>query len=127
MDSDSVNLGSNPSPPTNWALGMFGAMLFDSVCGRAFFATIGFGVLAVTASQGACPKPDAPTCAFERIPFASEAAFDACRMEMLTFREAMDNYATCVGEVSAEQKKAARDEYEDVRIRFNQRARGEFD
>jgi hypothetical protein len=102
-------------------------MLFEAMRGRAFFAAIGLGLSAVTASEGACLKPDAPTCAFERIPFASEATFDACRMEMLTFRDAMDNYATCLGEVSAEQKKNARDEYEDVRVRFNQRARGEFD
>ena len=95
--------------------------------GSAFFAAIGWGVLAVTASQGACSKPEAPSCAFERIPFASETTFDECRMDMLTFRDAMDGYASCVGEVSAVQEKAARDEYEQVRVRFNQRARGEFD
>lgn len=95
--------------------------------GSAFFATIGLGVLAVTASQGACSKPEAPSCAFERIPFASEATFDACRMEMIKFRDAMDDYASCLAEVSADQAKAARDEYENVRVRFNQRARGEFD
>jgi hypothetical protein len=98
----------------------------EAMHGRAFFAAIGLGLLAVTASPGACLKPDAPTCAFERIPFASEAAFDDCRTAMLAFRDAMENYATCLGEVSTDQKKAARDEYEDVRIRFNQRARGEF-
>jgi hypothetical protein len=95
--------------------------------GRIFFAAVGLGLMTVTASQGACPKPDAPSCAFERIPFASEATFDACRMEMLKFRDAMDEYASCVGATSAEQGKAARDEYESVRVRFNQRARGEFD
>jgi hypothetical protein len=92
---------------------------------RIFFAAIGLGVVAVTASQGACPKPDAPSCVFERVPFASEATFDECRMEMLKFRDAMDEYASCLG-ASTEQGKAARDEYESVRIRFNQRARGEF-
>ena len=95
--------------------------------GSAFFAAIGLGLLAVTASQGACSKPDAPSCAFERVPFASEAVFDNCRNEMLKFRDAMDDYASCLGETSAEQEKAARGEYENVRIRFNQRARGEFD
>ena len=95
--------------------------------GNAFFAAIGLGLLAVTASQGACSKPEAPNCAFERIPFASEAKFDDCRMEMLKFRDAMDSYASCLGETSADQEKAARDEYETVRVRFNQRARGEFD
>jgi hypothetical protein len=95
--------------------------------GSAFFAAIGFGVLAVTASQGACLKPDAPSCALERIPFASDTAADDCRKNMLKFRDAMDRYASCLGEVSADQEKAAREDYENVRVRFNQRARGEFD
>ena len=95
--------------------------------GSAFLAAIGLSVLAVTASYGECAKPEAPSCAFERIPFASETAFDACRTDMLKFRDAMDGYASCLGEVSVEQGKAARDEYESVRVRFNQRARGEFD
>ena len=95
--------------------------------GRTLFAAIGLGFSAVTASQGACSKPEAPSCVFERIPFASETVFDNCRNDMLKFRDAMDGYASCLGETSAEQEKAARDEYESVRARFNQRARGEFD
>jgi hypothetical protein len=39
----------------------------------------------------------------------------------------MDRYASCLGEGSAEQEKAAHDDYEDVRVRFNQRAREDFD
>jgi hypothetical protein len=54
-------------------------------------------------------------------------AADDCRKDMLKFRDAMDRYASCLGEVSANQEKAARDDYEQVRIRFNKRARGEFD
>ena len=95
--------------------------------GSAFLAAIGLGVLAVTASQGACLKPEAPTCALERVPFASDKAADDCRKDMLKFRDAMDDYASCLGEASKDQEKAARDEYENVRVRFNQRARGEFD
>lgn len=95
--------------------------------GSAFFAAIGLSVLAATAAQGDCAKPEAPSCAFERVPFASETVFDACRMDMLKFRDAMDAYASCLGETSADQEKAARDEYENVRARFNRRARGEFD
>jgi len=93
--------------------------------GRPFFAAIGIAVLAVTASQAACPKSEAPSCAFERIP--SETVFDECRNAMLKFRDAMESYASCLGETSADQKKAADDEYESVRIQFNRRARGEFD
>jgi hypothetical protein len=95
--------------------------------GSAFFAVIGLGLLAVTASQGACSKPEAPGCVFERVPFASETTFDDCRKMMIEFRDAMDRYASCLGETSADQEKAAHAEYEKVRIRFNQRARGEFD
>jgi hypothetical protein len=95
--------------------------------GGAFFAAIGLGVLAVTASQGACLKPDAPSCALERIPFASDTAADECRKDMLKFRDAVDAYASCLGEASADQERAARDDYEDVRVRFNQRAREDFD
>jgi len=95
--------------------------------GRVFFAAIGLVVLAVTPSQGACEKPNAPSCALERIPFASDMAADDCRKDMLKFRDAMDVYASCLGETSADQEKVARDDYEEVRIRFNKRARGEFD
>ena len=48
-------------------------------------------------------------------------------MEMLKFRDTMDEYASCLGQTSAEQEKAAREEYEGVRVQFNKRARGEFD
>jgi hypothetical protein len=95
--------------------------------GNAFLAAIGLAVLAITPSQGACSKPDAPSCALERVPFASDKAADDCRLEMLKFRDGMDGYASCLGEVSKDQEKAARDDYEEVRIRFNKRARGEFD
>jgi hypothetical protein len=95
--------------------------------GSVLLAAIGLSVLAVTASQGACAKPEAPGCALERIPFASDEAADDCRKDMLKFRDAMDDYAYCLGEVSKDQEKGARDDYEDVRIRFNQRARGEFE
>jgi hypothetical protein len=95
--------------------------------GSAFFAAIGLAVLAVAPSQGACLKPEAPGCALQRVPFATDTAADNCRLDMLKFRDAMDGYASCLGEVSADQEKAARDDYEQVRIRFNKRARGEFD
>ena len=42
---------------------------------------------------------------------------------MLKFRDAMESYASCLGETSADQKKAADDEYDSVRIQFNRRAR----
>jgi hypothetical protein len=45
---------------------------------------------------------------------------------MLRFRDDMDVYAECLGETSADDEKQAREAYEDVRIRFNRRARGEY-
>lgn len=95
--------------------------------GSAFLAAIGVAVLAAAPSHAACSKPDAPACALERIPFASDLAADDCRKDMLKFRDAMGAYASCLGETSADQEKAARNDYDDVRIRFNKRARGEFD
>jgi hypothetical protein len=95
--------------------------------GSAVLAAIGLAVLAITPSQGACEKPVPPTCALERIPFPTDTAADDCRKDMLKFRDAMDGYASCLGQTSADQEKAARDDYEEVRIRFNKRARGEFD
>jgi hypothetical protein len=75
----------------------------------------------------ACSKPGAPACALERVPFASDKAADDCRIEMLSFRGKMDEYASCLGQASVDEEKAARDEYEDVRVKFNQRARGEIE
>jgi hypothetical protein len=95
--------------------------------GSALLAAFALAVLAVTPSQGACSKPDAPNCALERVPLASDKAADDCRKDMVKFRDAMDGYATCQAGVSADQEKAARDDYEEVRVRFNQRVRGEFD
>jgi hypothetical protein len=94
-----------------------------------------FGVLALaclgvalTASplDAACSKPDAPACATRMVPFATDRDADDCRIAMLAFRDGMDRYASCLGETSSDGEKAARAEYEDIRIRFNRRARGEF-
>jgi hypothetical protein len=95
--------------------------------GSAFLAAIGLGVLAAAPSQGACSKPDAPSCALERIAFESDMAADNSRKDMVKARDAMDGYASCLGEASADLEKTARDDYEEVRTRFNKRARGEFD
>ena len=84
----------------------------------------------LAATQGTaqeCPKPGAPACAIARIPFASDNDANLCRQEMLAFRDAMDRHATCLAPKSAADEKAARDDYEEVRVRFNKRARGEID
>lgn len=90
------------------------------------FALAAIGVLLMTGPlSAACSKPDAPACAIETKPFATDKAADDCRKEMLGFRDAMDVYASCLGETSSGAEQAARAEYEDVRVRFNRRARGE--
>jgi hypothetical protein len=90
-------------------------------------ALAGLGV-ALTASPlcAACSKPDAPACATRMVPFATDRDADDCRIAMLAFRDGMDRYASCLGETSSDREQAARAEYEDIRVRFNRRARGEF-
>ena len=84
------------------------------------------GILIAGPSYGACTKPEAPVCALQTGPFASEAHFDACRMPMLAYRTGMEAFAECVQkDGQAAQGKAARDELENVLARFNRRARGE--
>jgi hypothetical protein len=85
-----------------------------------------FGCLAATSVYAACDKPAVPACATATVPFAKDQDADDCRKEMLRFRNAMDVYASCLGSTSPTDETAARDEYEDIRVRFNKRARGEF-
>jgi len=92
---------------------------------RAAFTFALFAALPVEASQAACSKPETPACALQRVPFASDAAADDCRKAMLVFRDTMDAYASCLGQTSQDDEKVARDEFEDVRMQFNRRARGD--
>ncbi len=93
----------------------------------ALLAVTGLGTLAAMAQAPTCTKATAPPCALARVPFESESAADTCRKEMLSFRDEMEKYASCLSGVSPGQEQAARNEYEDVRVRFNKRAREEFD
>jgi len=94
------------------------------------FHVFAFALLGVSLTAGSshadCTKPDAPACALQTIPFAKDKDADDCRKDMLRFRDAMDVYALCLGTTSTDQEKKARDEYEDIRVKFNRRARGEF-
>ena len=101
-------------------------MRFDVLALACLGAFLG-AALTTSPSWAACDKPDAPTCAARTVPFATDRDADDCRISMLTFRDRMDRYASCLGETSSDEEKAARAEYEDVRVRFNRRARGEFD
>jgi hypothetical protein len=90
------------------------------------FALVFFSLVLANPLYAACNSPAAPACATQTVPFASVKAADDCRKEMLAFRDAMDTYAACLGQTSADEEKQARDAYEDVRVRFNRRARGEY-
>jgi len=78
-------------------------------------------------AHAACDKPAAPACAIEKVPFPSDLVADECRKDMLRFRNGMSTFASCVGQTSANEKKAADEDYEKIRGLFNKRARGEFD
>ncbi len=78
-------------------------------------------------SYAACDKPAVPACAIAKVPFPTDLAADDCRKDMLRFRDGMTAFAACIGESSAEEKKAADEEFEKIRVLFNKRARGEFD
>jgi hypothetical protein len=85
------------------------------------------GVLSATPVQAACSRPSAPVCATQTGAFAGLQDFDECRMRMLAYRDATDAYAACVKEeaLPSQEEQSARDEFEDIRTRFNRRARGE--
>ncbi len=97
-------------------------------CRVRLVAGMGFLVLMfASAANGACAHgPDVPACATATVPFASLKAADDCRLEMLTFRDRMNAYAACLGQTSADAERQAHEAYEDIRVRFNRRARGEF-
>jgi hypothetical protein len=89
-------------------------------------ALLAFAMIPST-SQAQCAKPAAPACALQRVPFETDMAADTCRKEMIVFRDAMRVYAECRGKTSKDDQAAANGEYEDVRARFNKRARGELE
>jgi hypothetical protein len=86
------------------------------------FGAASLSILMMTATSWAeCRKPSVPACATEPGPF--ENAADDCRIQMLAFRDAMEGYASCLEATSADDARLALEEYERVRIQFNQRAR----
>jgi len=93
---------------------------------RYLVVAVAWGAMPAAIAQPSCAKPEAPDCAVARVPFPNDEAADECRKDMLRFRDAMDVYASCLGQKSPDEEQVARDEYEDIRVRFNRRARGEF-
>lgn len=79
-----------------------------------------------SSQPAACARPETPACAIATVPFPKDKDADDCRKDMLRYRDNMDVYAICLGKTSADEEKAARDAYEDIRVKYNRRARGEL-
>jgi hypothetical protein len=77
-------------------------------------------------AQADCARPETPNCAIQTVPFPADKDADDCRKDMLRYRDASEVYAKCLGQTSADEESKAREAYEDIRARFNKRARGEF-
>jgi hypothetical protein len=90
------------------------------------FALVCFSLVLASPLYAACDRPAAPACATQTVPFTGIPDFDSCREAMLAYRDGMDAYASCLGQTSADAEKEARAAYEDIRVHFNHRARGEF-
>jgi hypothetical protein len=83
-------------------------------------------ILMAAPVYGACTKPDAPSCATQRSAFTDVDDFDQCRLQMLSYRDGMEAFASCLQQDGqSSQEKSARDELQDILSRFNRRARGE--
>jgi len=84
------------------------------------------GAVAAAQAQGACIKPDTPSCAVERGPFPTALAYDDCRKEMIIFKKDMEGYASCLEESGwPPDALLASNELEAMLAQFNRRARGE--
>ena len=84
------------------------------------------GILIAGPSHGACTKPEAPVCGQQPGPFAGPADFDECRLQMISYKGAMETLADWLqNEGQSGQEQSAREELEAVLARFNRRARGE--
>ena len=77
-------------------------------------------------AYAACSKPDIPACAVQKGAFPREADFDACRMQMLAYKDAIERQAACVKEEGRPQEdKSSEEELQTTLAAFNRRARGE--
>ena len=61
----------------------------------AAFRCAAFAVLMSGPAYAACTKPAIPACANEKGGFSSAANFDACRLQMLPYKDAMEKHAAC--------------------------------
>ena len=77
-------------------------------------------------AHAACTKPAIPACAIEKGAFSSAANYDACRLQMISYKDAMEQHAACAKEAgSLQEQKFSEGELQTTLTRFNQRARGD--
>jgi hypothetical protein len=92
----------------------------------AAFTSVTIAILISGSADAACTKPDIPACAVEKGAFAGEANFDQCRLQMLAYKDGMEQHATCTKEAGSPQEgQASEDELQATLAKFNRRARGE--
>jgi len=85
-----------------------------------------FTALISSPAYAACTKPAIPACANEKGAFSSAADFDACRLQMLSYKDAMEKHAACAKEAgSLQEERFSAGELQATLAKFNQRARGE--
>jgi hypothetical protein len=84
-----------------------------------FFAAI--GLLMSRPSQGACTKPDAPSCAIEGA-FASVSDWDRCRIQMIAYKGGMETFIACLQKDGQDGETTER-ELEYTLSEFNRRSR----
>jgi hypothetical protein len=92
----------------------------------AAFTSVAIAILISGSSHAACTKPAMPACAVQKGAFPGEADFDACRKQMLTYKDAMEKQASCARQGGLPQEeKSSEEELQATLAAFNRRARGE--
>jgi len=90
------------------------------------FTCLAVAALISSPAYAACTKPAIPACANEKGAFSSAADFDACRLQMLSYKDAMEKHAACAKAAgSLQEEKFSEGELQATLAKFNQRARGD--
>lgn len=93
---------------------------------RSVTAFLCLAVLISGPAYAACSKPDIPACAVEKGAFAGETHYDQCRMQMIAYKAAIENHASCTKEAGSPQEgQSSEQELQATLAQFNRRARGE--
>lgn len=85
------------------------------------FAAIMLGGSVLQPAIGACPKPEAPSCALTGS-FASAADWDKCRLQMIDYKSGMEASVECLRDEGGDEQ-AAKQTLENALSEFNRRSR----